>query len=105
MCIFVFDSASPIEKAFYYVSMQELVGRKVKKVMLKFLFYPSRTSSDEVLSGIENLNFLKSFRKLPEPFQEAPRRCRVPSLQVRRPETRLTVFRAIAVGNFRPKFD
>ena len=77
--------------------MQLLVDRKVKKVMLKFLIYPSRTSSDEVIFGVKNLKFLKSFRKLPESFQEASRRCRVPSLRVLRPETRLTVYRAIAV--------
>ena len=77
--------------------MQVLVDRKVKKVMLKFLIYSAQTSSDEVIFWVENLNFLKSFRKLPEPFQEASRRCRVPSLRVLRPETRLTVYRAFAV--------
>ena len=97
MFVFACDSTSPIEKALYYVSMQVLVDRKVKKVMLKFLIYPSRTSSDEVIFGVKNLKFLKSFRKLPESFQEASRRCRVPSLRVLRPETRLTVYRAIAL--------
>ena len=74
-----------------------LVDRKVNKVMLKFPIYSSRTSSDEVIFLVENLKFLKSFRKLPEPLQEASRRCRVPSLRVLRPETRLTVYRAFAV--------
>ena len=99
MCIFVCESPARAEKALYYVSMQLLVDRKLKKVMLKFLIYPSRTFSDEVIFGVENLKFLKSCRKLPEPFQEASRRCRVPSLRVLRPETRLTVYRAIAVGS------
>ena len=51
------DSASPIEKALHYVSMQVLVDRKVKKVMLKFLIYSSQTSSDEVNFGVEKLKF------------------------------------------------
>ena len=58
MCIFSCDSTSPIEKALYYVSMQVLLDRKVTKDMLKFLIYPSRTSSDEVIFGVGNLDFL-----------------------------------------------
>ena len=59
MCIFACDRASPLEKALYYVSMQVVVDRKVKNGMLKFLFYPARTSSDEVIFGIEKLKFFE----------------------------------------------
>ena len=59
MCIFACDSTSPIEKALYYVSMQVLVDREVCNDMLKFLIYPSRTSSDEVIDGVKKLKFQK----------------------------------------------
>ena len=57
MCIFACDSRVPMEKALYYVPMQVLVDRKLKKDMLKFLIYGSRTSSDEVILGVEKLKF------------------------------------------------
>ena len=62
MFTFACDSTSPIEKALYYVSMQVLVDRKLKKDMSKFLFYPSRTSSDEMIFGGENLKIYKKLQ-------------------------------------------
>ena len=53
--------------------MQVLVDRKVKKVMLKFVIYSSRTSSDEVIFGVENFNCLKKLQEasriIPGSFQ------------------------------------
>ena len=45
-----------------------------------------------MIFGVENFNFKKVLRELPESFQDASRRCRVTSLRVLRPETRLTVY-------------
>ena len=53
MFSFACDSTSPIEKALYFVSMQVLVDRKLSNDMIKFLIYPSQTSSDEVLLGVQ----------------------------------------------------
>ena len=48
-----------MEKALYYVSMKLLIDWELQNDMLKFLIYSSRTSSDEVIFGVEKLKFQK----------------------------------------------
>ena len=48
-----------MEKALYEVPMQVIVDRQVKNDMVKFLFYPAGSSSDEVIFGVKKLKFRK----------------------------------------------